>query len=52
MELENRDNVTVSIFIITTSFICHCSVNYNGNGEQGQCHREYLYQYNLIHLSL
>ena len=25
-----------------TSFICHCNTNYNGTGEQGQCHREYL----------
>ena len=42
MGLENRDNVTVSVFIITTSLMCHCNMNYNGTGEQGQCHRECL----------
>ena len=25
MGLENRDSVTVSIFIITTSLMCHCN---------------------------
>ena len=52
MELENRDSVTVSVFIITTFLMCHCNVNYNGTGEQGQCHREYLYHYNLLNVSL
>ena len=51
-ELENRDNVTVSIFIITTSLMCHCNVNYSGTGELGQCHCEYLYHYNLLNVSL
>ena len=35
-----------------TSFICHCNANYNGTGEQGQCHREYHYHYNLLNVSL
>ena len=51
-ELENRDSATVSIFIITTTLMYHCNVNYNGTGEQGQCHHEYLYHYNFLNVSL
>ena len=49
MELENRDSVTVSIFIIKTSFICHCNMNYNGTGEHAHyCCRYHRNTPNLI----